>query len=61
MSIYSKKIRIIMLMHSVIYITMIVMECNEIAYLITFSYLTQVTMLIIEKICREYVEKLEKY
>lgn len=50
---YSKKIRIIMILHFVIYIMMIVMECNEIVYLITFSYLTQVTMLIIEKICRK--------
>lgn len=49
---YSKKIRIIMILHFVIYIMMIVMECNEIVYLITFSYLTQVTMLIIEKMLK---------
>lgn len=51
--IYSKKIRIIMILHFVVYIMMIVMKCNEIVYLITFSHLTQVTMLIIEKTCRK--------
>lgn len=59
-NIYIKKIRIIMLIHSVIYIMMMVMERNEIMYLITFSYLIQVTMLLIEKICRKRRKNIEK-
>ncbi len=58
--IYSKKIRIIMILHFVIYIMMIVMERNEIVYLITFSYLIQVIMLLIEKICRKRRKNIEK-
>lgn len=58
--IYSKKIRIIMLLHFIIYIMMIVIAYNEIVYLITFSYITQVIMLLIEKICRKRRKNIEK-
>lgn len=58
--IYSKKIRIIMLLHFIIYITMIVIAYDEIVYLITFSYITQVIMLLIEKICRKRRKNVEK-
>ena len=57
--IYSKKIRIIMLLHFIIYIMMIVTACDEIVYLITFSYITQVIMLLIEKICRKRRKNIE--
>ena len=58
--IYSKKIRIIMLIHSVIYIMMAVKGCNEIVYLLTFSYLTQVIMLMVGKICRKRRKNIEQ-
>lgn len=51
--VYGKKIRMIMLIHSIVYIMMIAVKCNENVYLITFSYLTQVIMLIVEKIYRK--------
>ncbi len=54
---YSKKIRIIMSIQVIIYVIMIIIKCYEMLYLISFSYLTQFAMLIIEKLCRKNIEK----
>ncbi len=51
--VYRKKIRIIVLLHFIVYIMMILMDWNEIVYLITFSYVIQVIILFIEKVRRK--------
>lgn len=51
--IYKKKINLIILIHLGLFITMMLINIYKIMYVITFSYITQVVMLIIEKLSRK--------
>lgn len=51
--IYKKKINVIVLIDLLVYTIMWLENCNEIMYVIVFSYVTQLTMLSIEKISRK--------
>lgn len=49
----------IMIIHFGAYVMAIVMKRNEIVYLLTFSYLTKVTMLLIENVCKKNKKNIE--
>ena len=58
--VYKKKIKIIVLVHLLIFIVMMLTKWNTIMYVIAFSYVTQVIMLFLEIISRKIKEDIEK-
>lgn len=58
--VYKKKINVIVLVHLLIFIVMMLTKWNTIMYVITFSYVTQVVMLFLEKISRKIKKDIEK-
>ena len=58
--VYKKKIKIIVLVHLLIFIVMMLTKWNTIMYVIAFSYVTQVIMLFLEIISRKIKKDIEK-